>query len=200
MALPTCHRCRIVVAKGASHCPQCGSKLLPRACPQCGRPIANNAGRCPECGAKVWHIFGSSGVPNGVQRVRGEIPRWLGYSVVLGGLILIAILMGKAEDESSDRLPAHVGEIAVLDSRFDGPIPMTYSKSDNNRLTQLAAANDTAGMQQMIMAGRMILLPEGTRVRVIGIAGLSLREVRVVGGEFDGVSGFVVENCLRATP
>lgn len=70
------------------------------------------------------------------------------------------------------------------------------TRADFDRVTQLSVANDVEGIQQMIARGQVMVVPPGTRVRVLATS-FTAREVRILQGDDSGSSGWVIREAIR---
>lgn len=86
------------------------------------------------------------------------------------------------------------GSIGYLAS--DGPVLVGATEEANRRLTKLSVAHDHDGILQMIAQGQAALLKKRTQVRIID-QGVFLSEVRVLDGEFAGISVFVDSESIK---
>ena len=76
----------------------------------------------------------------------------------------------------------------MLRTSDGGRIPVAVNEGAYDRLVQLATANDTVGIQQLMTNGTVWLVQTGTRVQVIGTDWKRF-EVRILSGELAGRSG-----------
>ncbi len=155
---------------------QAGKKL----CPKCKSEVDPKATRCPHCRSKifVWTL--------GKKIIAGFVS-----FIVL--LMLIGSVSGSSSSSSStSNAPVNnvaVGDTAYLRSSAD-PILVPITKELFDRTMQLAVAQDTTGIAQLVLNGEVLSVKNGTQVKVIG-EGFSSSEVRIMSGSHIGESGFV---------
>lgn len=64
------------------------------------------------------------------------------------------------------------------------------TKDDFDRLLDAVNANDDYGKAELLLAGRVFMVPRGTRARIIGVS-WTMRQVRILEGERIGAAGWV---------
>jgi hypothetical protein len=75
----------------------------------------------------------------------------------------------------------------------------TFLASDEetlSRVTRLSLADDKEGIVELMLSGRLAMLKEGTKVRVID-PGIFTSEIRALSGSVKGRSGFVVSEAIK---
>ncbi len=155
-----------------------------RPCTHCAHLVASTAKACPSCGAKNPYPVGC-----------GSTLFALAMMVALG--VWAASSCEGMQGQSSGRA-ALAGDTAVLRVADGGNVAVCASEADLDRFTDLANAKDTAGISQMILAGRILLVPTGTRCKVID-PGLMVYEVRVSEGKHAGRAVFVTREHVART-
>lgn len=118
--------------------------------------------------------------------------------VVIGGVIAWSVLRGFVTQPTGALVP--IGEVGVLSfSEFVGePVdagPVFATVEGLNRFVQAVAVKDRYGYREALVGAYAV--QEGTRVQVIGGAGLGKRQVRVLEGRYAGASGYVLTEWVR---
>jgi hypothetical protein len=83
-----------------------------------------------------------------------------------------------------------VGETGVLGAQAAntyGSVLLATDKEANEALVKAAIANDDYGIRELIGEWRAIGVRAGTKLRVLGHAGLGVREVRILEGPHTGL-------------
>ena len=94
-----------------------------------------------------------------------------------------------SERSKSRHLPS-VGEIVTLEE-----CNLCSDKPTYDRLMQLAMAKDHMGIKLLVLQGKVMVIEEGTRARVID-RGLFTNEVRIMSGPYAGHSGLVTTDAF----
>jgi len=76
-------------------------------------------------------------------------------------------------------------------------LPVFVSEDALNEFIQDNINHDTYGQEQMLTAGRIFFVPNGTQILVIG-GDLTTREVRILSGVDTGQGGYVVAEEVSA--
>jgi hypothetical protein len=144
-------------------------------CKYCKEDILAEASICKHCGKK---------------QPKKTSKRLL---VGLGAIFVLLVAIGSSSSPSTPSTPRHptlkVGETGVLTSGSGG-VFVARNEEINDEMFKLITAKDTDGLTQMVLRGEVLLVDNGTPVRVIGSTTL-FREVRISGGEYSGMSGWV---------
>lgn len=163
-------------------------------CHECGREVSSQAKRCPACGAPVRRP-GYGGI---------QVPRWLGWSVVLAGVLILAWIVANG-DYSEDKVKRPIGSTATAASVSPGAM-MTISQGQvgaeylavYDRYLELQRANDQTCIDELRRVDVISDLDAGTRVLVIGLHGDgNIVEVRVQDGPHSGKAVYLPVYALR---
>lgn len=74
-------------------------------------------------------------------------------------------------------------------------VPVFATVEALNKFVDAMAANDKYGYREALVGAYAV--SEGTRVQVIGSAGLGKRQVRILEGRYAGTAGFVITEWVR---
>ena len=83
----------------------------------------------------------------------------------------------------------HTGDVAVVVHGSAAEIPIAIAKSEAHALARAVESGDTKQVEAMIGAGRVLLLPARTRVRVTGES-YNERRLEVLEGPHVGRTGW----------
>lgn len=89
------------------------------------------------------------------------------------------------------------GEIAVVAHGSDAEVPFAISKADAYALARAVETGDRATVLAMIAAGRAVMAPAQTQVRVIGES-YNERHIEVTDGPQTGQTGWVPYEWLKS--
>jgi hypothetical protein len=158
--------------------------------------LAGQLVACPQC-AGQFTMPGEAPIvsrPRAARRAaKAQEPAWA-YLAAVALLALpfvgcIALCSGagshrdKAETNSASLT---AGDMGVMERCMVGVDPESA-----NRISRLANAKDSIGLAQMERQGKLFIVEDGTRVRVIGSSGFASLEVRIESGAHFGQSGVV---------
>lgn len=124
--------------------------------------------------------------------------RKIASAVLFVGLLFLAVclagclglvLLGRNSSEPSLR----AGRIVAIRSGDETIVASTSAALD--RVIELSVARDADGLSQMESAGRIFLVSDGTKARVIN-GGFLSSEVRIIEGIHSGRSGWVQNEFL----
>ena len=81
---------------------------------------------------------------------------------------------------------------ATLRLSVDGkaPVPVSIDSATHERVLKLMAAGDTVGLTQLALNGKLTVVKDGTKAKLIDV-GIFTTEVRIVDGQSAGRSGIV---------
>jgi hypothetical protein len=111
----------------------------------------------------------------------------------LGSIIFLFFAYGSGD--SSKQSTLSVGESGVVDNGTNETIA-AVSKEAYNKMLDAAIAKDDIGIGQMALAGLIVLLPRGTKVKVIDTT-FGTRQVRVQEGEYYGKAFWVAMEHVK---
>ena len=109
-------------------------------------------------------------------------------------VLILIVLFGLQNCGGVSNMP-DVGEEGVFWVGEDVSVYVSPTRKYCERAEQLIFARDNKGLSDMFNAGEVWLIPSGTRFRVIEMR--STYEVRILGGEHKGKSGFVSSSYVR---
>ncbi len=119
--------------------------------------------------------------------------------VILGIVGVIAVIafignLGGSSSPSSTSTPAPSTSVAIGENGYlrnsANPIMVPISKSIFDETMKLSVAGDTAGLARMVVAGEILMVDNGTQVKVID-KNFASTEVRIMSGKNYGESGWV---------
>jgi hypothetical protein len=65
-----------------------------------------------------------------------------------------------------------------------------------DELTEAVVANDTYGLAELTLSGRVVLVPRDTRVLALDLHWTGRTKVRILDGEYAGASGWVASEFV----
>lgn len=180
MRTTSCRDCGGIVSKRAKACPRCGAPVKQESSSAVGLLVFLVVG-----GVFWWYAASELSRP---KRPRSDAGQTTGSG-------------GQASGQPPARKSGlNIGAVGILRVDQKGSkVPVATSQEALDRLTKLSVANDSMGMAQMALAGQVLLVPDGTRAKLIDPGFLS-HEVRVLEGDFAGRSGFIAAEFLVAPP
>ena len=158
-------------------------------CPECSKDIAETANTCPDCGYDMY----THRVNKEFEEVtKPALFRCLLWSLPLIMLFFLYTYMDPNASPSaaprSSQTPLS-GDTATLRTTGDADILVANSRRSYDRLLELLRANDRVGATQMMLAGTIWPVSNGTTCRIISSG--SVYEVRIKDGPYSGQAGFV---------
>jgi hypothetical protein len=113
----------------------------------------------------------------------------LGCLAVAGALIALWVIfqMAGGFGDTPDR--PSIGQDGKLHSGTKA-VPVAVDKDSQGQLTQAQAIKDQHAVVQLVLAGKVLSVMDGTKVKVID-ATLTLRQIRILEGPYEGRSGWV---------
>lgn len=167
-----------------------------KPCKYCDRPVAPNAKTCPACGGKRPYPIGAA---------RSFVSGVLALGL-LGFCLWGAFFSGSGSPQTGANAGASRGASrsaslgAGSKATFERATYVGRDRATYDRLVKLATADDTDGMTLMALSGEALIVPAGTRCRVIGVesAFFGLLEVRILDGDHAMRSCVVDGSFLRA--
>lgn len=162
-----------------------------KKCHFCKEDILQDATLCKHCGKKQPRVIS--------KRV------WQ----VLGVLFFIGALGAAFDDSpsstsSTSSSPSQavqaidtvkVGENGHLSISGDGPVLVAINKEYYDEMFRLITVNDTLGLAKMTLDGKILLVDNGTAVKVID-SSFASRVVRINEGKYIGESGWVPKEMV----
>ena len=131
--------------------------------------------------------------------------------IMIGGLVIVALFAfvswaSESEEETgrSERsstvaettLPTTVGSEAVIDVPSLDTVFLCVDKEAFDMFLDAALANDSFGVAELEISGRMFGVPNGTKVLIID-SSFATRRVRVLEGYAVGKSGWLPYEWLK---
>jgi hypothetical protein len=95
-----------------------------------------------------------------------------------------------ADDTPGEPLKGDVGVLRNEDGRE--PVEVPTSLEAAREWDEVSAARDHHGYREMVLEGRMLLVPAGTEARVLGNSDPLALYVRILTGEHEGRLGWVI--------
>jgi hypothetical protein len=122
------------------------------------------------------------------------------YLVVLLVFVVLCVISYKmcfSGSSTSNSTKIVDGSKVIVQSTSGGTkIPMTTTKESYNEMFKYWKADDKVGMGQMMLAGTMFMVDVGTQALVLDRT-VSLYEVRIQSGEYNGNSGWIDINFVK---
>lgn len=151
-------------------------------CPHCKSEIDAGATRCPHCQGKIK-----------VSRQLKWNSKWtIGIGIIVGLAFLGAIAgpqnPGEVSIGGQGYLRISNGAIAVIVAR---------TKQAEDAITKAQVANDPIGEMNVVDSNQAFQVLNGTQVQVIDST-FTLRQVRILGGDHLGESGWVPAEYVSA--
>ncbi len=151
--------------------------------------------------------LGEVEIPTPQQRAnaRGCLLVCLSIAATFVILLIIGLIVGPNGSVPDGHVPdgsARPGaqpmfeESTTLRISGGGTVPVANSQEAHDRLIQLSAANDSIGVNQMMLTGSVWTVPSGTRCRVIEV-GFFTSEVRILDGTNAGRECFVASDFVE---
>lgn len=160
-------------------------------CNTCGKPVSSQASSCPNCGQAAKTKGGCL----------NELLKWGGIFLVAG---IVAMTCSTAFDidgkkkasNSSENNQAAIirpklgDECVLLIPNSNEPVAVSVDRAAYDALFKALAAKDDIGFAQLVQSGQVLMIPSGTRVKLID-AGVMSHTVRILEGDHFGESGWV---------
>ncbi len=175
-------------------CRECGYMISSRAkaCPRCGAPPPQEISQGCGCLIILLTVVGVGYVVNHLDR-----PSTVGQSSSprpTAATQATSATPSNSSTPSAPSMPRSVGTGGIAVLRYDSgdvnDVFVAVTEDARDRFVQLASAHDREGAAQMVLAGKLFIVPVGTRCRVID-PGVFTYEVRILDGAHQGQSGFV---------
>jgi hypothetical protein len=117
-------------------------------------------------------------------------------------LVVLLCLTACSKTENSTTPPSvsvMPGNVVTMRSPGGTFVPVSASEEVHDRLNKLSAANDTTGIDQLIAAGLVWTIADGTQCKVVNRAGMFTVEVRVMNasGQAEQRTCFVTRDFLK---
>lgn len=120
--------------------------------------------------------------------------------ILIGGLAFLAFIgshVGEKTPASPGSAPApttggtvQIGQKGHLHAS-GGPVWLAVSAQAEDARIKASIANDTVGLQNLIMAGQLFSVEDGTAALVIDRSGLGVRQVRILEGPAKDRAGYL---------
>lgn len=109
--------------------------------------------------------------------------------IIIGITVMLTILM------SLRAFAVSIGQEGILESGAE-LVPVAVSKEAFDEWTKARVANDKYGMGLLLASGKILTPKRGTKVLVIDRATF-IRKVRILEGEYVGMSGWVAVEYVK---
>jgi hypothetical protein len=175
--------------------------------------------RCPKCGAVVavppW-VSAPAPPPRGPGILHARIPGCLGcLGLCVVGLVVMMVAFGggggganrggAGRAVSEPRLG--LGDVGRLGYQDGSPGVIWVASADEDWDAMIDAQVDAARggpgagvrLSRLVASGRVLALPTGTAVRIVG-SGMFSRQVLLLDGEYSGREGWVQVELVRPGP
>lgn len=115
-------------------------------------------------------------------------------SVVILVILGFCAVCGCGTSSSSPK-PSDIGATAKIQYTNDPEILLAVDKAAHEQLGKAFLAKDWAGVQELIVTGKVFSVPQGIKVLVID-RDYGIRKVRIQEGKFINQTGWVVQEAL----
>jgi hypothetical protein len=114
-------------------------------------------------------------------------------------VFVIVALTGCGPTSNGISTKVEVGQTGYIDASSD-KIPICETPEDYSEFRKTIDANDTHGLAQMMLAGKIVFIPKGTKVLVIDYKSY-LSRVRILEGKYTGAAGWTpFERVINQVP
>lgn len=126
--------------------------------------------------------------------------------IIIGGVVVLALLIysaflpsgnsGRTEPSSQHSTLLMPGDDAHVVP--GSPILLPLDEATEEEVVKLSVAKDEIGLSKLVLSGRAVLVPGGTKVKVIEVNGiLDVKcRIRILEGDEIGQSGWVPANFI----
>jgi len=118
---------------------------------------------------------------------------------VLLGLIALICLTGVTSSCGRGSQIA-IGDVGVIYDPDQGTVVVGASQEALDAYYKAAAANDDYGKNELLRDGEVFGVSGNTKVRLIGVDRMSMRQVRILEGKHAGMSAYVRYEYLKEVP
>lgn len=164
-------------------------------CPLCKSKVPSNALRCSKCSGDLSVNEVQEDIQSQLQKQR-KIK--IAAGLIIGLSILTIIISFGGEDvpkqQNDKSATLSIGEEGILNNQkektnCDGNTILSTTKENYDEFSKTMVAEDNIGYLQMIGDGKLFLVENCTKVKVIDSA-FALKEVRILEGEYFGTTGW----------
>ncbi len=158
-------------------------------CPFCAEKIKAKAKVCRYCGRDI---------PEDAKKKGSSRAAWLGlllFLVLMVGFVITTLSPSRTARRGSNPSIPSVGAILRL-SATGGAIPVGINEDALDQLEKAQMAQDEQGQVQLVASARILLVPGGTKVRLLEL-GLFRYEVRILEGRHKGRKGWVPREFVK---
>jgi hypothetical protein len=111
-------------------------------------------------------------------------------------LVIALCFLPACGTTASQSSPSDIGSESILQAGNLEEIYLTIDKESFDEWSKVAAAKDHIGMLELLSAGKMFIVPAGTKVLVID-SSWAIREVRILEGDAFGRTGWLPYEWLK---
>jgi len=177
-------------------------KVDPMNCKFCGASLPESSTFCAYCG-KHQASGGRVGEKQGVVHNFS-----VGFYAALMAIFFMTVFVIYSMVVSDNNRPTSQGSSQGTPLWMPGdeahlspgsPTIVPLDEEAEDEVVKLAAAKDDLGLRQMVISGRAILVPDGTKVKVIEVKGILdwTCRIRILEGDYIGQSGWVPVEFLK---
>lgn len=120
----------------------------------------------------------------------------IGCLAVVVILVAIALIQAALAPPGVPPERRHPGAIATLRAGDAENAMLAVDETAYDEMLKASIAGDSVGLRQMVLSGRVELVPNNTRILVID-RGLYRRKVRIMEGAAAGIAGWVAEDWVQ---
>jgi hypothetical protein len=101
------------------------------------------------------------------------------------------VTMATQPQQTPQTLPRlGLGDIGTIDDGSGSPVPLSSTKDRYDEMAKAGRAHDTVGIRQMVLTGRVFVVPVGTQAKVIDTS-FAMRRVRILDGKHKDAAGWL---------
>lgn len=165
-------------------------------CPLCKSKVPSNALKCAKCAGDLNTEEAQKNIQSQLHKQR---KLKMATAIIFSFLIIIIIASSGEEDAPTQQVETlsilTIGDDGILNNQeektnCEGNTILGTSKETYDEFSKAQVADDKLDYLQMLGDGKIFLIPNCTKVKVID-SSFTLKKVRILEGEHLGVSGWM---------